>query len=127
MLCRRYKRCGHRRRGKKNYKTIKKFGLRINERLHSRKETRRLFSTGRRFTRGNLIIIYRAGKKQKAGFVASKHIGGAVKRNRVKRILREAYRMNKDIFRGLNVIFYAQGPLESIDILNTIRAFREGR
>jgi len=62
-----------------------------------------------------------------AGFVASKRIGGVVIRNRTKRTLREAYRMNKDIFKGLKVIFYAQGFLKINNAVNIFCAFREGR
>ena len=129
MLCRKYPENGRskQRTRRKSHERIKKFGLRKTERLCSNKETRRLFSTGRRFTRGNLIIIYRTGKKQKAGFFASKHIGGAVKRNRVKRNLREAYRMNKEIFKGLEVIFYAQGPFDLDEVVDIFMSFSEGR
>ena len=110
-----------------NFDRIKKSGYSKTERLKGKQVIKKIFSKGKRFHRGNITIIYLLSEKQAAGFVASKKIGGAVKRNKVKRILREAYRMNKDIFEGLNVIFYAHGPLKANDILSTIKAFREVR
>ena len=86
-----------------------------------------MFSKGKRFSRGNLTIIYRPGNERKTGFVASMKIGGAIKRNRVKRILREAFRMNKEIFKGLEAIFYAQGPLDFNSVVTIIESFQEGR
>lgn len=62
-----------------------------------------------------------------AGFFASKRIGGVVIRNRTKRTLREAYRMHKDIFKGLRVIFYAHGYLRPKNVVDIFYAFQEGR
>jgi ribonuclease P protein component len=50
-----------------------------------------------------------------------------VKRNRTKRILREAYLMNRENFKELNIIFYAEGLLELTEAVSIIKAFREGR
>ncbi|MEO0185649.1 MAG: ribonuclease P protein component, partial [candidate division WOR-3 bacterium] len=63
----------------------------------------------------------------KVGFFASGKISGAAKRNRVKRILREAYRMNKEIFEGLKVIFYANNLFDAEEVLNCFESFREER
>jgi len=107
--------------------TVKKFGLSRPERLKGKQVTKELFLSGKRFHRGNLTIIYLPSDKQMAGFVASKKIGGVVIRNRTKRILREAYRMNKEIFKGLKIVFYAQGFLKFGDAVDIFCAFREGR
>ncbi len=106
---------------------VNKFGLSRPERLRGKQVIRRLFSKGKRFHRSNLSIIYLPSDKQMAGFVASKRIGGVVMRNKVRRTLREAYRMNKDIFKGLKVIFYAHGFLTFKSVVDIIEAFREGK
>ncbi len=87
------------------------------ERLKGKQVFRTLFSRGKRFAYGNLTVIYLPAERPSAGFIASKHIGGAVKRNRVKRILREAYRMNRNLFTRFTVVFHARGPLERDDVI----------
>ena len=115
-----------RRKRSKNGNLVKHCGLPKAERLQ-KKHFRTLFSEGKRFRRGSLTIICVPSDEQLVGFVASKRIGGAVKRNRVKRILREAYRMNRMIFKGLKVILYAHGPLSLDEASVLIRQFKEGQ
>jgi len=97
------------------------------ERLKGKQVFKAVFSKGKRVNHGNLTIVYLPAEQPSAGFIASKHIGGAVKRNRVKRILREAYRMNKDLFTGLFVVLYARGPLEHDAIIAAFKKFMEER
>lgn len=108
----------------KNNTRDSKFGLSSLERS-KKQAVKQVFAKGRRFSCGQLTIIYLRSRKQAVGFVASKKVGSAVKRNLVKRRLREAYRMNKDIFKGLQVIFFAQHYLNRRHILNTIKSFQE--
>jgi ribonuclease P protein component len=71
------------------------------ERLKSRKKIEALFSSGQRFTMVPFLVYYRVHKDEvqqtlQAGVSASKkNFRKAVDRNRVKRILREAYRLQK--------------------------------
>lgn len=111
----------------KNLNKVKKFALSKTDRLKSKQVIKELFSIGKRFHGGNLTVIYLHSEEQTAGFIASRSIGGAVKRNKVKRILREAYQMNKDIFKGLKVIFYVHGTLKFQEIVDIFKAFQEGR
>ena len=70
------------------------------ERLRKRREYKLLFDRGRRFSSPYLILFCRAGRKPHAriGITASRKVGTAVVRNRVKRLIREYYRHHKDFF-----------------------------
>ncbi|MGB9720200.1 MAG: ribonuclease P protein component [bacterium] len=95
--------------------------------IRNKKEIIDLLAKGTRFSCNEFVIIYKPDSEPKVGFFASGKIRSAVKRNRVKRILREAYRMNKEIFEGLKVIFYAHNLLDAENVLNGFASFRKER
>ena len=67
------------------------------ERLQRGFQFRRVYEHGRRFE-GRLVVIYvleAAPEDRAVGVVTSRRIGGAVVRNRARRLMREAYRRNK--------------------------------
>ncbi|MBI4777657.1 ribonuclease P protein component [Candidatus Desantisbacteria bacterium] len=52
---------------------------------------------------------------RRVGIVAGKKVGGAVRRNRAKRLLREAYRLNKNKFiQGLDIVLVAKRMLPDL-------------
>lgn len=59
-----------------------------------------------------LLIIYILKNKygyNRVGFTVSKKVGKSVIRNRVKRLLRESYRLNEEkILQGYDIIFIAR-------------------
>lgn len=85
----------------------KQFTLGKNERLKSQKQTEHLFSNGKKFTLSPFRIYYTLNKSENPlplsltiGFgttVSSKIFKKAVDRNRVKRVIREAWRLQKSI------------------------------
>ncbi len=67
------------------------------ERIRRKKDFLALYKEGSRF-RGryfNLVYLPSSAGFSRVAVVASKKVGGAVERNRIKRWLREAFRMNK--------------------------------
>ena len=57
------------------------------------------------------MILYVAGSNgpSRAGFAAGRRIGGAVKRNRARRLLREAWRrLGPDVRQGYELVLVAQ-------------------
>ena len=61
-------------------------------RLKKEKEFNFVFKKGSRLYSKNITLVYAPAQQLKAGFAVSKKHGGAVKRNKIKRYLREAFR-----------------------------------
>lgn len=80
---------------------LKQFGFGKEEKLKSRKQIDALFADGKSFSIPPLRLTYRMQPAarlplvQAAVSVSKKNFRHAVDRNRVKRILREAYRLQK--------------------------------
>lgn len=71
--------------------------LRPQERLRRQPEFRAVFDQGRRTNGRFMTVLLRPNQLQVArlGVVASKKLGGAVQRNRAKRLVRDIFRRNK--------------------------------
>ena len=61
-------------------------------RLKKEKDFNLLFNKGKRVFSSNLTMLYIEAPSLKVGFAVSKKHGGSVKRNRIKRLLRESFR-----------------------------------
>ncbi len=73
-----------------------------------------------KFYRGNYITIYitkNNKEKNVIGIAVSKKIGNAVRRNRVKRVIRESYRLQKsNLKQGYNIVFLLNRKSKEEDI-----------
>ncbi|MGA8264226.1 MAG: ribonuclease P protein component [Ignavibacteriaceae bacterium] len=85
---------------------MKRFGLSANERIKSRKDFEEIFSNGKTFfssDRKIKVTYLIAERSDKTGIVFSaavfKKAGKAVWRNRAKRLIKEAYRLNKKVIK----------------------------
>ena len=61
-------------------------------RLKKEKDFNLVFNKGIRLFSSCMTVVYFPSKELKAGFAVSKKHGGSVKRNRIKRLLRESFR-----------------------------------
>ena len=68
-------------------------------RLKKEKDFNLVFKKGKRLYSSTLTLVYFAAKETKAGFCVSKKHGKSVKRNRIKRLLRESFRSFMPSFR----------------------------
>jgi ribonuclease P protein component len=76
----------------------KKYGLTKNEIIRRPQIISEIFQS-ERFQRGHwLDIAFAGGTNRQVVFAATKRIRKAVERNRIKRLLREAYRLEKENF-----------------------------
>ena len=74
------------------------FSFRKKERITKKSEFQTIIKDGIRYTTKNFVIIIHQNNRdlRRLGISVSKKVGGAVKRNRVKRLVREFFRLNKD-------------------------------
>jgi ribonuclease P protein component len=87
---------------------VKRYGFGKEEKLKSRKSIDELFAKGKSFTVPPVRVSYKFSRTEspclQAGVtVSKKHFKKAVDRNRIKRLLREAYRLQKNELKELTV------------------------
>ena len=82
---------------------MKQFGLSKKERIKAKKDFAIVYSSGKTITscsqklKAIFFVQPTSESGIKAAFVVYKKAGSAVWRNRIKRLLRESYRLNKNI------------------------------
>ena len=85
-------------------------GFGAGARLKDGAEFRRVFEQGRKTVGRSLILWHRvdaADRGPKLGLSVSAKVGGAVRRNRLKRLLRESFRLNRATLpAGLELVAY---------------------
>jgi len=96
------------------------------ERLAGKKDFQAVFQQGKRIERPSLIVLWRAGDRgRRAGFAVSRQMRGAVRRNRVRRRLREAYRAARgEAPVNADLVVVARRPAATVAFWTLVREVR---
>jgi ribonuclease P protein component len=96
--------------------------LRRTERLRESKDFRRLGAKARRLSSAHFVMLIgvsgdrAADGERRLGITASRKLGGAVERNRVKRRVREWFRRSKErIAPGTELVVIARRGAQALD------------
>ena len=94
------------------------------ERVRKRREYVAIQGQGRKLHTDSFLVfvLEHAGSPTRLGVTVSKKVGGSVERNRVKRLVREAFRRSKTLFpQGLDVVFVAKRAAVAADFEQVMR------
>lgn len=94
-------------------------------RLKNKNEFKRTYNYGKSVANSFIVLYYIKNEKiddSKAAFAVGKRIGKAVVRNRIKRIMREAYKKNMSLVKkNYYIIFIARAKIKGISYNNVER------
>jgi ribonuclease P protein component len=96
-------------------------------RLQKNRDFQWVYRRGKSFACPGMVLLAlkRNGSVLRAGFSVSKKIGGSVKRNRVKRLMRENFRHEiPQIKPGYYLVLVAREPLARMDYAQVGQAMR---
>ncbi len=94
--------------------------------LHQNKKFQAVYKSGKSYA-NRMVVLYVLPNKdnvRRVGFAAGKKLGGAVVRNRVKRLLRESYRLNQyKLIDGVDLILVGRQAAIKADRMEVTKAF----
>jgi ribonuclease P protein component len=86
--------------------------------IRTNSEYEEIFGKSKRLSTDHFNILFAPnslGYPRMGLVVAKKAVPGAVERNRIKRVLREVFRLNKPLFGSMDVVFVAKKGSERLD------------
>ncbi|MCP5005170.1 MAG: ribonuclease P protein component [Planctomycetes bacterium] len=98
-----------------------------NERLRKRKEFQTVFQKGKVFGNDQITVYALLNKTEisRLGITVGRKFGNAVKRNRLKRIFREAYRLNKHLLnRSVDLIIIPRSGFSDLALKSIEEKFK---
>ncbi len=83
-----------------------------------------MYRNGKRLRGNGFILIYLNGDQpgSRLGISIPRKVGNAVRRNRIKRIIREAFRLHGEVFPRSSDIVFAVRPGFSLSGMDTVYA-----
>lgn len=85
------------------------------EKILKHSEFEEVYKFGQKLFSRNFFISWREGQFRRIGITVSGKIGKAVVRNRIKRVVREFFRLNKEAFPHGEVVITARHGAREID------------
>ena len=108
---------------------MKNFGLPKGERIYLKEDFKTILSTGKKVQIKGFTFWCRPdlgeASKPQIGIIVSKKLGSAVERNRCKRLLREAFRLNKHLLKNAAVLIYPKDKALLPSLQAATKAFLE--
>lgn len=104
------------------------YELNKSEILRDKRDFNHVYTKGRSYANKSLVVHVLSDENHngKVGFAAGKKLGGAVVRNRVKRLLRETYRLcKKNLRKDVAIILMGRKNLVDAKLDVAIKAFRD--
>lgn len=102
------------------------YNLLKSDRLHRNNSFQAVYRNGKSYANRQLVlyVLPQRGCERRVGFAAGKRLGSAVVRNRVKRLLREAYRLQQHrLKQGFDVVIVGRQSLVGQGLSAVIPAF----
>lgn len=93
--------------------------------LKKNQDFKLVYSRGKSYANRLLVIYYLPNEEDynNLGLSVSKKVGNSVVRNRVKRLIRESYRLNEEkIKKGYNIIIIARVKSNNVDFKSLEKA-----
>lgn len=84
------------------------------ERILSSQEFGLVYKTGKKFFSGSFFISFIPGERKRIGITVSGKVDKANKRNRIKRVIKELFRLNKNLFPTGDIVVTARPKAASL-------------
>ena len=107
---------------------MKRFSLTRNERIRKPTDYLRIQRTGDRIVSNHFVFFFAENHVSipRIGLIVSRKVGNAVVRNRVKRLIRQAFRQHKETVSGnVDVLVLAKPSAATLVYTDFVQAFTE--